>query len=274
MLRWVLSVAIIVSLAAARPAWCAGEAEPEASPPAADQPRLRRVALVIGNAAYPRGPLANSRNDAKAFAEALSQQLRFDAVLLHVDLTRAQMVRALQEFESLVEDADVALVLYAGHGGELAGIGNYLIPVDASLAREADLADEAVSLTSVQSRIKRARVLSLVILDASRRNEFPLADNIRCCRQGLGLPRVQGSMLVLSAAAEGRIAEDGVKAGTSAYMAAWLAHMARSELEVVKLIHEVHAAVREQTEGRQSPAIYGDLGHGQIFLHPATEAGR
>jgi Caspase domain len=42
----------------------------------------KRVALVIGNADYKIGPLANPVNDATAVGEAFEKALRFDKVIL------------------------------------------------------------------------------------------------------------------------------------------------------------------------------------------------
>jgi hypothetical protein len=49
----------------------------------------RRVALVIGNAEYRIGRLANPVNDAAAVAEALEKRLKFDKVLLRLARHRA-----------------------------------------------------------------------------------------------------------------------------------------------------------------------------------------
>src|SRR5262249_30201731 len=121
--------------------------------PAAQRIPIRRVALVIGNGAYKTRPLDNPVNDATALAQTLKDQLKFDSVRLRTNLTRAKMVEELQEFQTEAMGADVALVFYAGHGSELPGRENYLIPIDARLAREADLEDEAISLASVQNRV-------------------------------------------------------------------------------------------------------------------------
>ena len=43
-----------------------------ALPAAAQQPQQPRIALVIGNAAYPKGPLQNSLADGGLVAEALT----------------------------------------------------------------------------------------------------------------------------------------------------------------------------------------------------------
>ena len=70
-----------------------------------------------------------------------------------------------------VRDADIAVVFYAGHGMEMNGV-NYLIPVDATIARDVDVEDEAIPLDRVIRTIEPARRLQLVILDACRDNPF------------------------------------------------------------------------------------------------------
>jgi uncharacterized caspase-like protein len=131
----------------------------------------KRVALVIGNGAYTRAPkLDNPRNDATAMA-AMFKAAKFDTVLHANDLSAAAMRRALRDFSDAARDADIAVVFYAGHGIEVAGI-NYLIPVDAVLERDIDVADEAVSLDRVNQMLEPVKRLRLVILDACRDNPF------------------------------------------------------------------------------------------------------
>ena len=60
----------------------------------------RRVALVIGNAEYRIGPLANPVHDAAAVAEALEKQLKFDTVLLRRNLSLDGFRTALREMAS------------------------------------------------------------------------------------------------------------------------------------------------------------------------------
>jgi uncharacterized caspase-like protein len=138
----------------------------------------QRVALVIGNSNYAVKPLQNPSNDAVAVAAAF-KSLGFDHVNLKTDLTRKQMVEALQVFEPQAAGADVAVVFFAGHGTAIEQIETYLVPVDAQLAREADLDDEAIGLKSVLRRLEGTRGLRLVILDACRNPPFPLSDKRR-----------------------------------------------------------------------------------------------
>jgi uncharacterized caspase-like protein len=104
----------------------------------------KRVALVIGNAAYRNvGPLANPANDSKAVAAAL-RRLGF-VVIEAVDQDRAGMQGLLRRFSAELADADTSVFFYAGHGLQV-DRKNYLLPVDAALQSEFDLPFEAVGV--------------------------------------------------------------------------------------------------------------------------------
>ncbi len=98
----------------------------------------QRVALVIGNSNYQSAPkLANPGNDAQSMAQLLNSA-GFE-VTEAVDLTRNDMVKAVQDFSAKITargPKTVAMIYYAGHGVQLAG-ENYLLPVDAKIPRPA-----------------------------------------------------------------------------------------------------------------------------------------
>src|SRR5689334_2182189 len=74
----------------------------------------KRVALVIGNAAYRHLPqLSNPRNDAEDVGRSL-RGLGFETIVA-TDLDRGGMNGALGRFSRAVEQADIAVVYYAGH---------------------------------------------------------------------------------------------------------------------------------------------------------------
>src|SRR5262249_12099910 len=91
----------------------------------------------------------------------------FEWVKVRPDLGIVEFKRALREFFDAAQDADIAVIYYAGHGIQVRE-ANYLIPVDARLSTEIDVQDEAVSLERVLSALEPARLLRLVILDACR----------------------------------------------------------------------------------------------------------
>ena len=120
----------------------------------------KRVALLIGNSAYLNVPkLPNPKNDAEAIAD-LFREAGFDVVDGKADLGADAMRRTLRDFSEQMRDVDIAVVFYAGHGMEMNGV-NYLIPVDAILARDIDVEDETVTLDRVIRTIEPARRLQL-----------------------------------------------------------------------------------------------------------------
>jgi uncharacterized caspase-like protein len=105
----------------------------------------KRVALVIGNAAYTHiARLQNPANDARLVADTLRDlgfTLTGNGPL--IDLKKADLDQAVQSFGTQSQSADVALFYYAGHGVQVHGT-NYLIPVDANVTREAE-ADRSIA---------------------------------------------------------------------------------------------------------------------------------
>jgi hypothetical protein len=88
----------------------------------------KRVALVIGNAAYKNAAtLQNPRNDAQDVSASL-QRLGFETIV-GLDLDDVGMKEKSIAFARAARDADVALVYYSGHAMQFGG-SNYLMPVN------------------------------------------------------------------------------------------------------------------------------------------------
>ena len=74
-------------------------------------------ALVIGNSSYRFMPgLKTPVSDARDVADVLSSHYGFDVKLL-TDVTRDQIMAAMNEYARTLTDADRLLIYYAGHGG-------------------------------------------------------------------------------------------------------------------------------------------------------------
>src|SRR6266849_7254461 len=111
------------------------------------EPAEKRIALIIGNAAYQTGTLPTTANDAGLIAQTL-QAAGFDVVGAR-DLDQDSMRRALREFLEKASSAGpdtVAFVYLSGYGLQLEG-ENYFVPVDAKIGRDADMAAEAVRVS-------------------------------------------------------------------------------------------------------------------------------
>ncbi|BCA53238.1 hypothetical protein W02_03780 [Nitrospira sp. KM1] len=92
----------------------------------------RYHALVIGNDHYQHWPqLMNAISDATAVAHVLKAHYGFQVTLL-TDATRAQIMKALNQYRKILTEKDNLLIYYAGHGHLDQGIDRgYWIPVDA-----------------------------------------------------------------------------------------------------------------------------------------------
>ncbi|TLP66997.1 hypothetical protein FEE96_06505 [Parasedimentitalea maritima] len=243
---------------------------------AAAEKAERKVALVIGNAAYQNVPsLSNPSADATDIASALGR-LGFD-VSLGLDLDDAEMRRSLRDFSRATETADLSLIYFAGHGIEIDKT-NFLIPVNAELHKEQDADFEAVSLDTIMSSLASSDGVKIVLVDACRDN--PFADKLNAQRGsrsiGQGLVRVDpiggvlpGGILIGYAAREGRVAFDG-EGRNSPYAQALLEQIEEPGLEVSKLFRRVRDRVFELTAGDQEPFTYGSLPGADIFLSSAT----
>jgi hypothetical protein len=228
----------------------------------------RRVALVIGNAAYRNvAILPNPHSDADLVANTF-KIAGFDEVLVFVDQDRAGLVGALRAFGELADGADWAVVYFAGHGIEVAG-QNFLIPVDAALQRERDVGDEAISVERVIASTEGAQSVRMVILDACRDNPFATrmvrSDPTRSASRGLARIEPEASTLVLFAAREGTTAADGT-GPNSPFAEAFARQMAVEGVEVGLALRRLSADVFRATGRKQEPVAYGRLPEKELFF--------
>jgi uncharacterized caspase-like protein/formylglycine-generating enzyme required for sulfatase activity len=222
-----------------------------------------RVALVVGNSAYPSGPLRNPANDAELMSETL-RKVGFE-VIERRNADQATMKRAIEDFGAQLEAAGpkaVGLFYYAGHGVQLDG-RNFLIPTTAKIEREGDVEIEAVSADWVIAQMRYARnALNIVILDACRNN--PFVRSLRSADRGLAIMNAPTGILIAYSAAPGSVAEDG-EGRNSPYTTA----LSHAMLEVHEPLLEVFAEVREEvlaaTAQRQVPGEYDEVVGGRHF---------
>jgi len=115
-----------------------------ASSPSWAEPTERRIALVIGNGNYQSGALPTPANDAGLIAQTL-QAAGFDVVGAR-DLDEDSLRHAFRDFlekASASGPDTVAFVYFAGIGLQLEG-DNFLVPVDANITRDTDVALKAI----------------------------------------------------------------------------------------------------------------------------------
>ncbi len=232
----------------------------------------KRVALVLGNSAYAHAPpLPNPVNDANEVAAKL-MDMDF-VVSLAVDATKAETDAILREFSGALEGADVAIFFYAGHGLQVAG-QNYLVPIDAKLAKERDLEFEAVRLDFVlkQMELGREDKTNVVFLDACRDN--PLSRSLartmgtRSASIGKGLAQVDAGVgtFIAYSTQPGNVALDGA-GKNSPFTAALVQRMTEPGKNLTSVMVDVRKDVIAATQGQQVPWDHSSL-TGDFFFDP------
>ena len=221
----------------------------------------RKLALVIGNGNYRIGPLKNPVGDAKAVADSL-RTLGFD-VTLRTDAGLADMLDAMSRFSAGAADAAVRLVFFAGHGLQAKG-KNYLLPVDADIKSEDDVAGRSADVGELIDRLGRVQHgINIVILDACRNNPFSggeivTADGRRLKFRGLaskGLAAIDapaGTMVAFSTS-PGGVALDNAKEEHSLYIKHLIENMKTPGLPVELLFKQVRVSVARDTQRMQVP---------------------
>src|SRR6266536_1075248 len=140
---------------------------------AAAQQQEKRIALVVGNGAYAKSPLATAANDAGLIAQTL-QAAGFDVIGAR-DLDGDTLRKTFRDFIQKAESSGpgtVAMVYLAGYGLQLAG-ENYFVPVDSAINRDTDIPIEALRIGDYVRQLASLPLkANIIVLDAARQQPF------------------------------------------------------------------------------------------------------
>lgn len=217
----------------------------------------RRVAFVIGNSDYSSVPkLPNPKNDAEAVAKALKRS-GFEVVTA-VDLDRQQFDAAFEKFVRSMQQADLSLFYYSGHGIQVGG-DNRIIPVDAHLQSATDLEVETVSVETVMSYMQKNSKVQLVYLDSCRNNPFPsqsflVGPEKQAAVAGIGLAPQKSDLgsLIAFSTQPGAIAVDGT-GDKSPFTDAMVKQSFKLGVDVQTALTKVAKDVYDATSQKQKP---------------------
>ena len=214
--------------------------------------RGARLALVVGNARYRSLPvLRNTARDATLVAGAAAAagfKLFRDMALW--DLGRAAMTDAVRRVADEARGGGALLLYYAGHGVQLHH-ENWIAPVDAVGARQADVGFSMIAVSSLLDTIAASDVRSaVVLLDACRANPF-LAPGIAGLEQGMAQVRPPPRVAVGFSTQPGTVATDGF--GPDGPYALAIARALGGEPVIADMLTGVSDAVWRVTGGQQRP---------------------
>lgn len=233
----------LAAVAAALVCWLGASATAQAA-------ASERLALVIGNSAYPAAALPNPKNDARAVAELLTKAgFQVD---MRIDTARGDLVQAISRFGQAMRDPQVkfAVFYYAGHGLQQ-DWRNYLVPVDAKVRSATDVQKQTVDVSELMRFMSESRGRSyLVILDACR--EDPFVGMYRPPAKGLSPFDAPSGSLLAYATAPGQLAFDG-KGSNGLYTKHLVRELAAPDVSLEDAFKRVRLNVRMESEGRQIP---------------------
>lgn len=219
------------------------------------------MALVIGNGNYDFiQKLPNPTRDSDAMANAL-RGLGFE-VLAGNDLDRNEMVEIITRFDNMANNADAAVIFYAGHAVQVNG-ENYLLPVstiDADQQRQVTLG--SVRLSELYEDVANKVDTTILLVDACRNDPFTRGlRGTGSTSRGLAIIKKANSAngsFVGFATEPGDVAQDGTGLN-SPYTTAILEHIATPDLDVYYMMARVGDRVRELTQNQQIPWVNTSL---------------
>jgi Caspase domain/Tetratricopeptide repeat len=215
-----------------------------------------RVALVIGNAAYPSAdasltqPITNAR--------AVGDELKHDGFDVEVreNLSKEAMQRAFVRLYEKIKPGSVAFVFFSGFGIQSNRQQSYMIPVDAQIYKEDDVHHDGISVDHVLSDMDKRG--AGVILDASRRNRFEA--NFRAAPLGLALPANPPSgTLVMYSAGSGSVVPPEPAGDRSLFVSELLDEMRAPGVSAEEVFNRTRAGVLQASQSQQNPMYTSSL---------------
>jgi len=209
----------------------------------------KRLALVIGNAAYKSEFARTTTKDAELMAKTL-EAVGFEVTTVTNAGLRA-MKQSMAKFSDKLKQTDtVGLFYFAGRASEVAG-ETFLFPVDADIESKAKIDVHAVNVTAfLQTNSRNFKGFNIAILDVSRgsllsRNSFQKRD-------GLARNKLSKRTFVGFATAPGGVSLTD-DSGNSRYTAALVRAIATPGLSIDETFKRARVEVLKVTNREQTP---------------------
>ncbi|MGO4388815.1 caspase family protein [Microvirga sp. 2YAF29] len=231
----------------------------------------QRLALVVGQSAYERNPLATAANDAGLIAQTLTSA-GFE-VIQGRDLNATDLRRVVRDFLDKAQELekDSAIVVYlSGYGVQLEG-ENYLLPVDARIQRDADVPIEGFRLSDLVRSLQQAPAQTRIIIGDMGR-DYPFPPGGEPIARGLALMEPPAGFLMAFSSAPNITAPDG-QGPYGAYVTALAEMMRQPGVPVDEVFNRVRLRTHEATKGVQTPWDALNLGNTTfVFFEPNESA--
>jgi formylglycine-generating enzyme required for sulfatase activity len=250
-----LSLALCALVALAAPGYAQQDARPG------------RVALVIGNSAYPQARIAGAVTEACGVAAALTAG-EFDVVIAE-DANRAGLQQAIASFTGKLRHGVQAVVFYSGHAVQLRN-RNFLVPVNPQAGAQPDITQDALDLDQlIDPLIVAGPGSAVVVLDASRDN--PWQAQISASSKGLlAVERMENIAVMFTAAPGKTVADSGARANPA--VGEWLKAIRTPGLDMTRALAQTREAVSRVTRRNQQVWLSSEPPQGLIVTPVARPA--
>ncbi|MBR0986878.1 caspase family protein [Bradyrhizobium liaoningense] len=215
-----------------------------------------KLALVIGNARYPDNEFV--LNDVANDAQDVTEELKRDGFVVdrQNNLTADAMRQVLDRFYARIERGAVALIFFDGFAIQ-SNRQTYLLPVDAQIWTEPDVARDGFSLDTILAEMNtRGAAIKIALIDASRRN--PFERRFRRYSAGLAPAIAPSNSLVLYSAALGAVAASG-KTEHGLFVAELLREMRAPNISAEQALTNTKNGVVAATKREQVPWLSSSL---------------
>ncbi|PCI33568.1 MAG: peptidase C14 caspase catalytic subunit p20 [Alphaproteobacteria bacterium] len=232
----------------------------------ADDEKVKRFALVIGNQNYIVSPLKNSANDARSISKALLK-IGFDVTTAY-DLSSQGFAQSITAFYDHIKTEgnrkSLAFFYYAGHAVQV-NHRNYLVPVEMDFTQDENWADKLFDINQLFASFpKHIAMQNVVVLDACRNNPFKGMDD-GLYADGLAPLRAPANTLIAYATEPGSVASDG-KGKNGVYTKYFLKSL-KNKVTIEEMFKKVRKGVSKETRKKQIPWEHSSLLE-DVFLNP------
>ncbi|CAF4207359.1 unnamed protein product, partial [Rotaria sordida] len=231
----------------------------------------RKLALVIGIGKYEHcEELQNPENDANDMSSIL-ESIGF-IVTKKLHLKRAEMQHVLIDFENSIEQGDMVLFYFAGHGVQWED-QNYLILTDTPNLDGAALNEKAINAQNILDTLSDHNpYVTIFLLDCCRkyylRNpQVNARDPGASDPKSIGLKAMQkAGSLIAFACAPGTIAIEGKGQRNGLFTKHLLNHIRTENEDIQMILRDVAREVKQESKSKQIPFVSGSLLERDIYL--------
>jgi uncharacterized caspase-like protein len=256
----------------------------------------KRVALVIGNAAYAGiSRLEKPLNDAQKMAEVL-KGFGYE-VILGLNANKRELDTLAQRFRSALKGADVGFFFYSGHGFQTNRIEqqhpvNHVVPIDFNV-NEVNTALGSLALDVIIDAIRSQARVGFIFMDACRNDPQLTAASERLAGTTRSVTIARGfapvaviekasapkasvgkgptGLLIAYATDPGNVALEGETGALSPFTGALAKHLVAPGLSAAEIMGRVSAEVSAQTRGQQTPWNVSSLTAGTYQFTPRPQ---